>query len=146
LMKKQQNLVMSSNVITSSLTRGEHVQKLYADLVTPTWLEHNHQIYLIETVTQYMKFLTKDELATVCGSRELVRRIYKVALVTITLLDVNNRLSMDVVLEQLTKDSYSLLCFEKLEEISLLAWEALILPTRWRLFCSAVRNGLQAIP
>jgi len=52
-----------------------------------------------------MKFLTKDELATVCGSRELVRRIYKVALVTITLLDVNNRLSMDVVLEQLTKDS-----------------------------------------
>jgi len=77
-----------------------------------------------------MKFLTKDELATVCGSRELVRRIYKVALVTITLLDVNNRLSMDVVLEQLTKDSYSLLCFEKLEEISLLAWEALILPTR----------------
>jgi len=43
---------------------------------------------------------------------------------------VNNRLSMDVVLEQLTKDSYSLLCFEKLEEISLLAWEALILPTR----------------
>jgi len=77
-----------------------------------------------------MKFLTKDELATVCGSKELVRRIYKVALVTITLLDVNNRLSMDVVLEQLTKDSYSLLCFEKLEEISLLAWEALILPTR----------------
>jgi len=77
-----------------------------------------------------MKFLTKDELATVCGSRELVRRIYKVALVTITLLDVNNRLSMDVVLEQLTKDSYSLLCFEKLEEISLLAWEALILLTR----------------
>jgi len=62
-----------------------------------------------------MKFLTKDELATVCGSRELVRRIYKLALVTITLLDVNNRLSMDVVLEQLTKDSYSLLCFEKLE-------------------------------
>ena len=49
-----------------------------------------------------MKFLTKDELATICGSRELVRRIYKVALVTITLLDVNNRLSMDVVLEQLT--------------------------------------------
>jgi len=88
---------------------------LYAGFVTPTWLEHNHQIYLIETVTQYMKFLTKDELATVCGSRELVRRIYKVALVTMTLLDVYNLLSMDMVLEQLTKGSYSLLCSEKLE-------------------------------
>jgi len=62
-----------------------------------------------------MKFLTKDELATVCGSRELVRRIYKVALVTMTLLDVYNLLSMDMVLEQLTKGSYSLLCSEKLE-------------------------------
>jgi len=57
-----------------------------------------------------------------------VRRIYKVALVTMTLLDVYNLLSMDMVLEQLTKGSYSLLCSEKLEEISLLA--ALILLTR----------------
>jgi len=51
-----------------------------------------------------------------------------VALVTMTLLDVYNLLSMDMVLEQLTKGSYSLLCSEKLEEISLLA--ALILLTR----------------
>jgi hypothetical protein len=29
-------LVIRSNFITSSLTRGEHVQKLYAGLVTPT--------------------------------------------------------------------------------------------------------------
>jgi hypothetical protein len=75
--------------------------------------------------------------------------------VTVTPLAVSNRLSMDMVLEQLTKDSCSLVCLEKFEgklllfayfekfcktsserfhqsiaEISLLACEALILLTR----------------